>query len=294
MSSKTILLGLIGDGISTSRTPPLHEAEGLAHGHPTVYRSLDTATPGLSGKPLAEILQAAIDLGFNGLNITHPHKQAIVPLLDEVAGDAARLGSVNTVVIDADGRTTGHNTDVTGYARGLVEGLAGAELTEVVQIGAGGVGNAVAYALITHGVQRLQVADLDPARAIALAESVNAAVGKQVAVGVSARGIEGAIAHANGVVNATPMGMAAHPGTAFDTSCLTPAHWVSEVVYLPIETRLLADAAAIGARTLDGTRMAVYQAVDAFRLFTGCEPDVQRMRETFLSLGERAGNRGPR
>lgn len=285
MNTDTILLGLIGDDISLSRTPAMHEAEGLAHGVPTVYRRLDTATAGLLGKPLAEILHAARDLGFNGLNITHPHKQAILPLLDEVSAEAARLGSVNTVVIDSTGRTTGHNTDVTGYARGLIEGLSGARLEQVVQVGAGGVGNAVAYALVTNGVQHLQVADLDPARAEALAASINAAVGKQVVTGIDARGMEAVIAAADGVVNATPMGMLSHPGTAFDTSCLTPQHWVSDVVYMPIQTQLLACATAIGARTLDGTRMAVYQAVDAFRLFTGFEPDARRMRETFLSLG---------
>lgn len=285
MNTDTILLGLIGDDISLSRTPAMHEVEGLAHGAATVYRRLDTATAGLADKPLAEIVHAARDLGFNGLNITHPHKQAVLPLLDAVAAEAARLGSVNTVVIDTEGHTTGHNTDVSGYTRGLVEGLAGVRMEEVVQVGAGGVGNAVAYSLVTNGVQRLKVADLDPARAGALASSINAAVGKQVAEGVDARGIEADIAAADGVVNATPVGMLSHPGTAFDTSCLSARHWVSDVVYMPIQTQLLADAAAVGARTLDGTRMAVYQAVDAFRLFTGFEPDAQRMRETFLSLG---------
>lgn len=285
MTRASILLGLIGDDTSLSRTPAMHEAEGLAHGAATIYRRIDTATAGLAGKTLPELIDAARSLGFNGLNITHPYKQAVVSLLDEVSGQAADLGSVNTVVIADDGRTTGHNTDVSGYARGLVEGLSGATMTEVVQVGAGGVGNAVAYSLATNGVQRLKVADLAPARARALAESVNAAVGRQVVEGVDIRGIEDTIAAADGVVNATPVGMLSHPGTPFDTSCLSPRHWVSDVVYMPIHTQLLAEAEALGCRTLDGTRMAVYQAVDAFRLFTGYEPDARRMRETFLSLG---------
>lgn len=285
MTSETILLGLIGDDISLSRTPAMHEAEGLAHGRPTVYRRLDTVTPRLADRSLNEVLTAARDLGFNGLNITHPHKQAVLPLLDDVAPQAAELGSANTVVIAEDGTMTGHNTDVTGFARGLAEGLADAAMDTVVQVGAGGVGNAVAYSLVTNGTAKLLVADLDQTRAQALADSVNRAVGREAVTGVSALGIEEHIAAADGVVNATPMGMPAHPGTAFDTSCLSQRHWVGDVVYMPIETQLLAESRALGCRTLDGTRMAVYQAVDAFRLFTGLEPDARRMRETFLSLG---------
>lgn len=280
----SILLGLIGQGLDLSRTPAMHEAEGLAQGRATVYRRIDTLGSRASGQDLKTLLDAALYLGFNGLNITHPYKQAVLPLLDEVSEQATQLGAVNTVVIDANGHTTGHNTDVSGFGRGMEEGLPNAKLDSVVQVGAGGVGNAVAYALVTHGVQKLQVADLDTSRAQALADVINNAVGREAVVGVDARGIEDVIASADGVVNATPMGMPAHPGTAFDVSCLTKDHWVGDVVYMPIETELLKAARALGCETLDGTRMAIHQAVDAFRLFTGLEPDVSRMRETFLSL----------
>ena len=280
----SILLGLIGQGLDLSRTPAMHEAEGLAQGRATVYRRIDTLGSRASGQDLKTLLDAALSLGFNGLNITHPYKQAVLPLLDEVSEQATQLGAVNTVVIEANGHTTGHNTDVSGFGRGMEEGLPNAKLDSVVQVGAGGVGNAVAYALVTHGVQKLQVADLDTSRAQALADVINNAVGREAVVGVDARGIEDVIAAADGVVNATPMGMPAHPGTAFDVSCLTKDHWVGDVVYMPIETELLKAARALGCETLDGTRMAIHQAVDAFRLFTGLEPDVSRMRETFLSL----------
>lgn len=282
--NNSILLGLIGQGLDLSRTPAMHEAEGLAQGHATVYRRIDTLGARASERELKTLLDAAISVGFNGLNITHPYKQAVLPLLDEVSEQATQLGAVNTVVIDAEGRTTGHNTDVTGFGRGMEEGLPNAVLDSVVQVGAGGVGNAVAYALVTHGVQKLQVADLDTSRAQALADVINNAVGREAVFGVDARGIEDVIAGANGVVNATPMGMTAHPGTAFDISCLTKDHWVGDVVYMPIETELLKAARELGCETLDGTRMAIHQAVDAFRLFTGLEPSVERMRETFLSL----------
>lgn len=285
MPRDSLLLGLIGQGLSLSRTPALHEAEGLVNGRATVYRRLDTLTDPLRGKSLAEILDAARITGFNGLNITHPYKQEVLPLLDGVSDQAAQLGSVNTVVISPEGRLTGYNTDTSGFARGLEEGLGGVPMTTAVQVGAGGVGNAVAYALATHGVEHLYVADLQPARAQVLAESINGIVGRKAVEGVGLDGIEETIAGASGVVNATPMGTLHHPGTAFDTSCLTPDHWVADVVYMPVETQLLADARARGCRTLDGTRMAVYQAVDAFELFTGIAPSPERMRQTFLSLG---------
>lgn len=280
---QTILLGLIGEGLDLSRTPAMHEAEGLAQGAPTVYRRIDTLTPRAQGRELDTLLQAAIAAGFNGLNITHPYKQAVLPLLDDISEQARQLGAVNTVVIDKDGRTTGHNTDVTGFARGLEEGLPNAKMDTVVQVGAGGVGNAVAYSLVTHGVKNLKIVDLDAARAQALADVINKAVGREAVVGVDSESVEETIAAADGVVNATPMGMVAHPGTAFDVSCLTADHWVGDVVYMPIETELLKSARELGCATLDGTRMAIHQAVDAFRLFTGLEPSVERMRETFLS-----------
>jgi shikimate dehydrogenase len=96
--------------------------------------------------------------------------------------------------------------------------------------------------------------------------------------------LQDAIRAADGVVNATPVGMAAHPGTSFDTGLLNSRQWVSDVVYRPLRTELLAGAEAVGCRTLDGGRMCVHQGAEAFRLFTGLEPDPQRMRRIFLSL----------
>lgn len=283
-SQRSFLFGLIGTDLSLSRTPPMHEAEGLAQGHPTVYRRIDALTERLEGRPLAQLLNSAIDVGYDGLNITHPFKRDVLELLDEVDEVAARIGSVNTVAV-RDGRTYGYNTDVTGYARGLAEQLADVSLSSVVQVGAGGVGNALAFALAEAGVEDLQIRDVDADRAADLADNLNKATGTSVATGAGPNGVENAIASAAGVVNATPLGMLSHPGTSFDTSCLAPAHWVSDVVYMPVSTQLLQEAEAAGCRTLDGTHMAVYQAVDAFEHFTGLAADADRMRTTFHSLG---------
>lgn len=282
MSERTLLLGLIGDDIALSRTPPMHEAEGLAQGRPTIYRRLDTLRSGLKGRPLAEILHAARDMGFDGLNITHPHKRAVVELLDEIDDDVRRLGAANTVVIREDGTLVGHNTDVSGFRSGFLEGLPDAETGTVMQIGTGGAGTSVASALVGMGVQRLLVSDLDPVRAQELVASLNRGAGRQAAEALPQDQLEPALQACDGVVNATPMGMPAHPGTSFDTGLLSPRQWVAEIVYMPLRTQLLEEAAQRGCRTLDGGRMAVFQAVDAFRHFTGLEPDVQRMREAFL------------
>jgi shikimate dehydrogenase len=284
--TSSLLLGLIGDGISASRTPRMHENEGAAHSIPTIYRTIDISEPRISGASLEELLSAAIRLGFNGLNITHPFKQQVIGLLDAVDPVAQRIESVNTVVIDDAGRTTGYNTDVTGFAAGFRAGLDGAAAEAVVQIGAGGAGRAVGFALAELGVGDLIIADTDVHRA----EGLAADIGQVSTTGTRAFAIgldelEGAAASAKGIVNATPVGMKAYPGTPVDTSVFGVETWVADVVYFPLETQLLAEARAKGCRTLDGSGMAVNQAIDAFELFSGQKADPQRMRETFLSFG---------
>lgn len=252
MSATSILLGLIGSDLSLSRTPALHEAEGLAQGRPTVYRRIDTLAAA-RGKTLPDLLSFAIALGFDGLNITHPFKQQVGQYLDDLDPTAAAIGAVNTVVIDQ-GRTTGYNTDVTGYERGLRAGLPGARLSTVVQVGAGGAGGAVAHALARVGAGQLIVADIDPARAHDLAAAVNTAQGKQSARGIAVGDLPEVIPSADGVVNATPLGMLSHPGTSIDPALLHSEQWVSDVVYMPLATELLRAARARGCRTLDGTQ----------------------------------------
>ncbi|MBM6589478.1 shikimate dehydrogenase [Brevibacterium sp. RIT 803] len=278
--TRSLLLGLIGEGISASRTPRMHENEGAAHDLTTIYRTIDIAEERLASVPLTELLTSAVNLGFDGLNITHPFKQQVIDHLDEVAPGARRIGSVNTVVIDEAGRTTGHNTDVTGFARGFEAGLDGAARNRVVQIGAGGAGRAVAFALSELGVKDLVIADISAQRAQDLA----AEIGDHVRA-ISTQELEPSITSADGIVNATPVGMAAFPGTPFDTGLLDPQTWVADVVYFPLETQLLREAMDKGCRTLDGSGMAVNQAIDAFELFSGCKADPRRMRETFLSFG---------
>ncbi|WP_433875349.1 shikimate dehydrogenase [Sinomonas atrocyanea] len=284
LTTESYLIGLIGDGVTPSLTPSLHEREGAEHGLLYLYRPIDIAALGLAPESVGELVRAARNLGFNGLNVTHPCKQLVIEHLDEVDPDASRLGAVNTVVIGADGRTVGHNTDMSGFLSAFRAGLPDAALGRVVQLGAGGAGSAVAYALLTAGVEHLVIVDVDRSRAegraAELAELFPAASVEARTTAELASLLEAA----DGVVHCTPVGMAAHPGTPFDTSLLTPRHWVADIVYRPIETQLVREARAAGCRVLDGGRMAVGQAVDAFRIFTGLEPDAERMRAHFLEL----------
>ncbi|NBE55961.1 shikimate dehydrogenase [Streptomyces boluensis] len=273
------LTGLIGSGIGPSLSPALHEREAARHGVPLLYRTLDLDVLGTPPEEVGELVRAARRLGFDGLNITHPCKQLVIEHLDELAPEAAELGAVNTVVLSG-GRAVGHNTDVTGFAKSFARGLPDVATGQVVQLGAGGAGAAVAHALLNLGVDRLTVCDTDPVRAAALADALVARFG----VGRAVPGTQDAVAAADGLVHATPTGMAAHPGLPLPEELLRPELWVAEVVYRPLRTQLLDTAEALGCRTLDGGGMAVFQAADAFRLFTGLEPHTEAMLADFTDL----------
>lgn len=281
--AESFLVGLIGDGVMPSLTPPMHEREGDVQGLRYLYRPIDLTELGLPGQSVGELLTGAYRLGFNGLNITHPCKQLVLDHLDEVTPDARRLGAVNTVTI-RDGRFIGHNTDFSGFAAALASGLPGAKLNRVVQLGAGGAGSAVAYALLTAGVRELDLVDTDPARCAARAAELAGLFPDQLVTARTTAELPHLMPLADGLVHCTPVGMAAHPGVPLDMSLVAPRHWVADIVYRPIETELVREARAKGCEVLDGGRMAVGQAADAFRIFTGREADADRMRAHFLEL----------
>ncbi|MER6208542.1 shikimate dehydrogenase [Streptomyces sp. NPDC001642] len=285
-SGRSYLVGLIGSGIGPSLSPALHEREADRQGLRYVYRLIDIDVLGAGPEVVGELVRAARDLGFDGLNITHPCKQLVIEHLDGLAPQAEALGAVNTVVFEADGRAIGHNTDVTGFAASFARGLPDAPMERVVQLGAGGAGAAVAHATLTLGAGRVTVVDALPERATALADSLNRHFGPDRATGATPDRLPELLAAADGVVHATPTGMAAHPGLPFPAGLLHPGLWIAEVVYRPLETQLLCTARALGCATLDGGGMAVFQAADAFRLFTGREPDTARMLADIAGLAD--------
>jgi len=277
-----VLVGLIGQDIQGSRSPELHMQEGEAQDLRLIYRLIDLTQLGLGVDALPDLLTAAERTGFTGLNITHPCKQLVIPHLHELSEDARALGAVNTVLFK-DGKRIGHNTDWSGFAEPFRRKMADVARDRVVQIGAGGAGSAVAHANMVLGVKQLTIFDIDPDRARRVADNLNSHFGAGRAR--AGTDLAGAMAEADGVVNATPIGMDGHPGMPLPAALLRPDLWVAEVIYFPLETELLRRARALGCRTIDGGGMAVFQAVAAFRLFTGLEPDSDRMIANFTAMG---------
>jgi shikimate dehydrogenase len=274
VNEKKLLIGLIGSGIQKSLSPRLHEEEARHHGIRLFYQLIDLDAGGGSVDDLPTLLRAARIMGFTGLNITFPCKQAVIPLLDGLSDEARAMGAVNTVV-NQDGKMIGHNTDGSGWSWGFRRQLPDADLSRVVLLGTGGAGAAIAHAVLRLGAGRLVLVDQDPVRARALADALNALYGSGRASADA--DIVSALREANGLIHATPTGMDKLPGLPLDAALLRPDLWVSEVVYFPLETALVKAARAAGCPTSDGGGMAVGQAVGAFSLFTGQTPDTLRM-----------------
>lgn len=279
----TVLVGLIGDNIQRSRTPRMHENEGHRLGLRYDYRLIDTAKAEWSSFSIADALKAARLFGFAGLNITYPHKQSILPVLDQLSDDAAEIGAVNTVTFSERG-SIGHNTDKYGFAEGFRRKMAGADLSRVLQIGAGGAGAAVASAVAELGAAQVFLADIDAGRADALALRLNKQYGQTKFESVDPEKV--ASIDFSGVINTTPIGMDASPGSPIDPELLSPDHWVADIIYFPLVTELLRSARAKECRTMSGSAMAIFQAFRAFELFTGMTPDSAEMAATFDAFDE--------
>jgi shikimate dehydrogenase len=284
MSKQKVLVGLIGANIMGSLSPALFADAFAAAGIDGFYHLMDVDC--LRERRLPQLLDAAKTAGFVGANITYPFKQDILSLVDAVDPEAAQVGAINTVAIGPDGRTTGYNFDRRGWRRSFEEsfGLDSARGATIVQVGAGGAGHAVAFALMDLGVGLLVVHDLDTTRANALCADLAKHHGStrcRVACD-----LEHEIAAADGVVNATQVGMRGFPGNPVPVAALKSSHWAADVIYTPVDTEFIKSAAAKGARVLSGGGMCVHQAVEAFRLFTGITPDVTRLHRAFAASYE--------
>jgi shikimate dehydrogenase len=278
--SERKLVGLIGGNILQSLSPALHEDAFAALNTVGHYHLMDVDV--LPGRTLPDLLAAARTAGFAGLNVTFPFKEAVIPLLDAVSDEARQIGAVNTVVIDPSGRTTGHNTDRSGFRNAFIEAFGSDAVRgkDVLQLGAGGAGRAVAFAMMDLGVASLKIFDRDGAKAAKLctdlgnrAQPLDAP--EPVAPSVAA------------IVNATPIGMLGHPGLPLSADLVQPHQVVADVIYTPLETEFVKAAKAKGARTMGGAGMCVHQAVDAFRHFTGQTPDIARLKRTFAAAAAR-------
>ncbi|RXH00173.1 shikimate dehydrogenase [Bradyrhizobium zhanjiangense] len=271
-ASKKLLTGLIGAPIAHSASPAMHERAAEALGLRGHYQLIEVAGADATG--LRMMLEGVRRLGFAGVNVTYPYKEAVVPLLDALAPGAAAMGAVNTVVV-RDARLTGHNTDTTGFARAVAPLLA-PSANAVAVIGAGGVGKAIAFALASLDVTDIRIFDSEPARAEKLALLLARQGGTRMAGSV-----EDALDGATGLVNGTPVGMLPNRDTPVPAALLRADLWVADAVYSPLITPLLAAAREKGARIMTGRELAIFQAADAFELFTGLAPSTEIMGEAF-------------
>lgn len=281
MTSRTLLCGLIGAGIQRSLSPALQEEEARHHGIRMHYQLIDLDGAQRGAGVLPALIEAARVMRFAGLNVTFPCKQSVIPLLDGLSDEARTIGAVNTVVREGD-RLVGYNTDGTGWSWGFQRALPGADLSRVLLLGAGGAGSACADAVLRLGAGELVIVDEDRERASALSARLNEHIG-----GGRARAgtdLSAELQSASGLIQATPTGMAARPGMPLRAEWLRRTMWVSEIVYVPLETPLLRAARRAGCATADGGHMNVGQALRGFRLFTGLEPDAARMDAHFRRL----------
>ncbi len=284
---KTLLTGLAGRGILSSRSPWLHEREAEAQGAQMRYELFDFDDRGWTDAQLNSLIAEAQDNGFVGLNITFPFKQAVIAFLDDLSDGARSIGAVNTVSFK-NGRKIGYNTDVTGFAESVRQGLGSIAGQHVVQLGCGGAGSATAQALLELGVRLLSLFETDAARLDGLVAKLQSDFGKdRITAGTD---IARAANLCDGIVNATPIGMAKLPGLPLSADLLEQRHWVADIVYFPLETELLREAKLRGCRVLNGSGMAVEQAAAAFEIFTGFTPERPRMQNSFAEYATRSAS----
>jgi shikimate dehydrogenase len=281
MTKRRMLVGLIGANIQGSMSPALFADAFAAAAIDGYYHLLDVNC--LADRRLPQLLNSVKACGFAGVNVTYPFKQDIIALLDAVDPEATQVGAVNTVAIAPDGRTTGYNFDRRGWRNSFLEilGPDSAKGKTVVQVGAGGAGRAVAFALMDLGVADLVIHDLDQTRANALKLQISSQYDASRCR--IAGSLEQDIATADGIVNATQLGMRGFPGCPVPVAALKATHWAADVIYTPMQTTFLSAAAARGARVLNGGGMCVHQAVAAFQCLTGVTPDVARLHRVFAA-----------
>jgi shikimate dehydrogenase len=261
---------VIGDPIAQSKSPTIHKFWLGKLGIAADYRACHVSAAGLADYFTAR----RTDPDWRGCNITMPHKQSAMALVDRLDPLAVRIGAINTAVRGAVGELTGFNTDATGFLEPLLQLLAERHLVRMARIvGAGGAARAIVAALADHGFT-LVLAARDPAKARALIDEL-ASVGEHHTPPLSHFAVPTNFAFDDRsqlldlVVNASPLGMAGQPALDFDPSHIPPGSTVYDIVTDPLETPLLAAASAAGFATIDGLAMLIGQAAAAFALFFG-------------------------
>ena len=279
ISGKTRICGLIGDPVEHTMSPVMHNAAFAELALDYVYLPFRVKPEDLA--PAVSGLRALNVLGFN---VTIPHKVSVIPLLDEIDPLAERIGAVNTVVND-NGVLRGYNTDASGFLRALLESGAEPSGKRIVLLGAGGAARAIAY-ILAEQKARLTILnrreELDWAEEIA--GNINKDLGNTVGVfELLASHLSAALEKADILVNATSLGMSPQSDTSpVPAELIKKGLQVVDIVYNPVRTKLLRDAAGAGAVTVAGLDMLVWQGALAFERWTGQPPPFALMKEVAL------------
>nr|WP_273422601.1 shikimate dehydrogenase [Halomonas sp.] len=258
-----IKLGLVGEGIAKSQSPDLHERLGASLGVAVRYDLVDSL--GIVDFDFPSAIQTLRAEGYRGTNVTFPFKETAATVADICGEGVHRGGTANTLLFDEQGLRA-ENTDYTGFISAYRHSFGSQQAGDVLLIGAGGVGRAVACALGELSAHCIHILERDEQRADTLCRDLNAM--GIAAECVSAKQAQRELATWQGVVNCTPIGHINHPGCPIDTTGLGAQHWVFDAVYIPAHTELLMAAHRAKAKTLSGVDLFVFQGVDAFRFFT--------------------------
>ncbi|MDA7426223.1 shikimate dehydrogenase family protein [Thalassococcus lentus] len=269
-------LGLIGDKIATSKAPLLHR---LAGQHAGITVQYDRLVPPDMDLSFQGVLEHARTSGYRGVNVTYPYKERAAALVHVPDPAVAQMGAVNTIVFSPSG-PVGYNTDYSGFVQAFEHIRDIREPGTVCLIGTGGVGKAVAFALVTLGANSIRCVDADIAKARLLATSLKA-LNKRVKVEVFDHA-EHAAKGADGLINCTPLGMEGDPRSPLERTAMSAADWAFDAVYTPVKTPFLTNAQAENLKTISGLELFFGQGFDAWHLFSGRMPDREKLRADVL------------
>ena len=275
ITGKTKIVGVIGDPVEHSRSPQMHNAAIAELGLDYVYVPFH-----IQPDALAAAIEGFKAINAVGLNVTLPHKQAVIPLLDEISREVELIGAVNTLIFE-DGRIKGDNTDGAGFLEGMRE--TGFELPQgetALVIGAGGSARAVIVALSSIGLETIFIANRTLLKAAKLAEDLSEAIDTSIyGIGLDTPQLADVVHSAALVVNTASVGMDISKPPLIQAEWLRPRTAVYDIVYTPPETRLLLAAAERGCHTIQGLGMLLHQGAIAFEKWTGVAPPVKTMRQ---------------
>lgn len=276
-----VRLGIFGDPIAHSASPQMHNAAMEERGLDMQFVRLLVTTGEIS-----EAVRNLVPAGLLGVCVTIPHKQAVLPLMDEVTREARLMGAVNTVVV-RNGKLHGHNTDGPGLSAAILEefGIPLRKLRALILGGAGGAGRAISVQCALEQCPAITIANRNPAKGDALAAEIRETIGKEIiSIPLTPEALAEALASADLIINATPLGMKTDDFSPLPEGLLTSRHLVYDTVYSGGETALLRQARESGARCANGFSMLLNQGVLQNALWFGEPVPVEAMRAALRSL----------